>query len=64
MEQAEARAKLAEGAFLVALDVPQGVEFGIDMMVYQVRHCTACLHSMLVPCSDAKCASDADGGVV
>lgn len=36
MEQAEARAKLAEGAFLIALDVPQGVEYGIDMMVYQV----------------------------
>ena len=45
MEQAQARAKLAEGGFLIALDVPKGVEYGIDMMSYQVIVATRALQS-------------------
>jgi hypothetical protein len=39
MEQREARQKYTEGAFVLAMGVPPGAEFGVDMMVYTVHTC-------------------------
>lgn len=36
MDEEQARRRILEGGFFVALGVPAGVEFGIDLKVYEV----------------------------
>ena len=36
MDEKQARQRLLEGGYFVALEVPPGVEFGIDLKSYQV----------------------------
>jgi hypothetical protein len=38
MDENEARMRLQAGGFLIALDVPPGLQLGIDCKIYQVRH--------------------------
>lgn len=58
MDEKLARQRLLEGGYFVALGVPPGVEFGVDLKSYQV-----CAHSFTItaclPCrhDDSKCSS-------
>lgn len=36
MDHEQARQRLLDGGYFVALEVPSGVEFGIDLKSYQV----------------------------
>jgi hypothetical protein len=38
MDENEARMRLQAGGFLIALDVPAGLQLGIDCKIYQVLY--------------------------